>query len=205
MSEYVNKGMETVRQGGRQRGCIFSHCAKQQGWTQSELWRVYETCHSCALGHWPTTSPCPLHRAAPRLPAPLLAAIMQTEPAHLWQKVERGSVHWKWDVDPTDGTGYIPTQLSRSRSQTWMARMWPVMQKSLQHIDAYHNPCVLLPPHDFCANSMESKLVISFQIKNIHTWSGSSNSRGLPYDYSFLLMCETPYVQWCWLKHYLWW
>ena len=48
MSEYVSEGMETVRQGGGQRGCIFSHC--KAAWPDSKraLEGVRNTPQQCA-------------------------------------------------------------------------------------------------------------------------------------------------------------
>lgn len=194
MPEYTSEGMETVRQGAGQarKRCLFKVTVQSsRAVLCRELWGVYSTQHNWALGHWPTASPSPLDRAALRgincsqSHFLLLLCTGWASSRCLWLKVERGSVHWSRIRIAANGSGCTTAQLSHSWNQTWMARMWQATQKGLIHIDTHHNPCLLLPPHDFCATSVESNLVISFQIKNIHTtWSRSSDSRDLPHEYS---------------------
>ena len=182
--EYVSEAMGTVRQGASValQGYIFKVTVdSSKAGLQRALRSVQNVPQLCAraLTH---CLPVSLHRAAPRdvtAPSPTSCCYYADWASSPVAKSEKRLSALKRDVDPADRNGYIPVQLSRSRSQTWTARMWPVMQES-EHIDAYHSPCMLPPPHDFCANSVESKLVISFQIKNVHPWSGSPDSRDFP-------------------------
>ena len=49
--EYVSEGMETVRQGGGQRGCIFKVTVQSSKAGLKASSGEYKTYHSCALGH----------------------------------------------------------------------------------------------------------------------------------------------------------